>query len=77
VPLILSGNVTPDLTPYTAADIVNRPHLESPPFTIQLSIPPSSTLLGCEICTNSYHNLPYIGRFLPGTPLATSLLLHG
>jgi hypothetical protein len=33
--------------------------------------------LGCVIATDTYHNLPYICRFQPGTPLAATLLLHG
>lgn len=75
--LLLSGNDAPDLTPYTIVDITDHPHLDSPPFTIQLAIPPLPILLGCELLTDTYHNVPYIGWFLPGTPLAVSLLLHG
>jgi hypothetical protein len=58
-------------------DITDQPHLDTPPSTVQLVLPPLPALLGCELNTDTYHNLPYISKFLPDTPLATSLLLHG
>jgi hypothetical protein len=47
------------------------------PSSIQLATPPIPHLLGCEVYTDTYHNLPYIGQFVSGTQLASSLLLHG
>ncbi len=59
-------------------DIIDHPHLDSPPFTFQLTVPPQGSPFGCEISTNNtYHNLPFISYFTPGTSLAMSLLLHG
>jgi hypothetical protein len=75
--LILSGTETPTIETSTTVDITDHPHLDTPPFTIQLALPPLPTFLGCELSTDTYHNLPYISKFHPGTPLATSLLLHG
>jgi hypothetical protein len=75
--LILSGCEPSNFESYTTVDICDHPHLETPLFTIQLALPPTHTPIGCEISTDTYHNLPYISRFIAGTPLASSLLLHG
>lgn len=58
-------------------DIVDHPHLITLPFTIQLTLPPLPSCLGCEVYTDTYHNLPYIGKLLAGTQLASPFLLHG
>jgi hypothetical protein len=74
--LILSGTNPPTLEPYTTVDIIDKPHLETPPFTIQLALPPLPTLLGCEFSSDTYHNLPLVIFLLVHlSPL--SLLLHG
>jgi hypothetical protein len=72
--LILSGTDPPNLEPYMTVNSINTPLLETHPFTIQLGLPPLPALIGCEFSNDTYHNVPYISQFLPGTPLATSLL---
>ena len=74
--LLLSGQENPTLAE-SCVDITDIPILGTIPFTIQLSIPPQGSLLGCEVNTDTYHNLPYIQKFTPGTPLGTALLEHG
>jgi hypothetical protein len=75
--LMLSGQASPPLEDTSSVNIVDLPHLGTPPFTFQLTLPRQGSSLGCQITADTYHNLPYICDFLPGTPLATSLLLHG
>ena len=61
----------------SAIDILDHPHLDSPPFSIQVHIPVQGSSLGCIITSDTYHCLPYICDFTPGTELASSLLQHG
>jgi hypothetical protein len=75
--LLLSGCDPPDLASFETINIIDFPHLDTPPFIIQLAVPPKRAFIGCEITTDTYHNLPYISIFVAGTTLATSLLLHG
>ncbi len=75
--LLLSGCDPPDLASFETSNIVDFPYLDTPPFTIQLAISPKCAFIGCEIATDTYHNLPYISSFVAGTTLAASLLLHG
>jgi len=74
--LILSGT-EPSIDSSTCIDIIDHPHLGSHPFSIQLQLPPKGSLLGCTVCTDTYHNLPYIHQFNSGLPLGTALLKHG
>jgi hypothetical protein len=71
--LLLSGQENPTLAE-SCVDISNTPSLGTSPFTIQLTIPPQGSFLGCEVKTD---NLPYVQKFTPGTPLGTALLEHG
>jgi hypothetical protein len=75
--LILSG-INPSLPDISSCvDISDHPHLGTPPFMISLALPPQGSGLGCLLCTDTYHNLPYIASFASGTPLSQHLLLHG
>jgi hypothetical protein len=58
VTLIISGQPPPDLTSFQTVDIIDHQHLDTPPFTVQLTIPPHSQFIGCKISTDTYHNLP-------------------
>jgi len=75
--LILSGTSSPTVDSFSFVDLIDHPHLETTPFTISLQLPPQGAGLGCMVCTDVYHNLPYISSFTSGTPLATQLLQHG
>jgi hypothetical protein len=75
--LILSGTHNPTLDTSYTIDILDHPHLGTPPFTFQLCLPPQGSPLGCEVCSDVYHNLPCISKFNPETPLGAVLLQHG
>ncbi len=75
--LILSGTDPCLEEPISYVDIADHPHLGTKPFTVSLQLPAQDTGLGCFISTDTYHNLPYISKFNPGTPLSQQLLQHG
>lgn len=74
--LILADANPGNLPLESSITILDHPHLESQPFTIQVLIPPLGSPIGCVISSDTYHNLPYICEFTPGTALASSLLLQ-
>jgi hypothetical protein len=75
--LILSG-INPSLPDISSCvDISDHLHLGTPPFMISLAMPPQGSGLCCLLCTDTYHNLPYISSFASATPLSQHLLLHG
>jgi len=75
--LILAGNDPCLEEPVSCVDITDHPHLGATPFTVSLFLPYQGSGLGCFISTDTYHNLPYISSFSPGTPLSQQLLQHG
>jgi hypothetical protein len=77
--ILLRDQSSTDLpsTPDYTIDISDHPYLDTPPFDIQLSIPPSSTPIGSTITTCSYNKLPFIATYQRGTPLSKILLQHG
>ena len=75
--LILSGTDPCLEEPISYVDLADHPHLGTKPFTVSLQLPAQDTGLGCFFSTDTYHNLPYISKFNPGTPLSQQLLQHG
>jgi hypothetical protein len=75
--LILAGTEPLLPEPTTCVDIADYPHLGTTPFTVSLQLPPQGAGLGCFISTNTYHNLPYVSSFTPGTPLSQHFIQHG
>ncbi len=75
--LILAGTEPLLPEPTTCVDIADYPHLSTTPFTVSLQLPPQGAGLGCIISTETYHILPYVSSFTPGTPLSQQFLQHG
>jgi len=75
--LILSGQPPSELEPTCCVDISDFPYLGSTPFTLQVKLPPKGQLLGCSFSSDTYHNLPYVSQFDPGSLLGSQLLHHG
>jgi hypothetical protein len=75
--LILAGTTPTIPESTTCVDIVDHPYLGSTPFTVSLQLPPQGEGLKCFISTDTYHNLPYISSYTPGTPLGQHLSHHG
>ncbi len=65
------------MEPFCTIDIQDHPELGTPPFVFTLTLPSQGIPLGCDVSTDTYHNLPYISRFISGSPLGASLLQHG
>jgi hypothetical protein len=63
--------------PTTGIDLSDYPHLYSEIFSLTIKLPPIGQYLGCQICTCTYHNLPYFSSFTQGTHLAQLFSSHG
>jgi hypothetical protein len=64
-------------SPEITIDIMDHPYLESAIFSLSITLPPLGLLLGCDLGTCPYHNLPYISHFTKGSHLAELFSPYG
>jgi hypothetical protein len=64
-------------SPEITIDIADHLYLESPIFSLSITLPPLGLLLGCDLGTYPYHNLPYISHFTKGSHLAQLFSPYG